>query len=170
MTNDNDHHGGDRDLGDLADDALLDELRGVVGRADPVPPEMLAAARAGFIWRTIDAELAQLTSDSVLDADRMASVRGVAAPVLLTFEAEGLTVEVEVEAEAALGPDRLRLLGQLVPGQRARVEIRHPGGTTTVDADDLGRFAATGVAPGPVSLRCRTAAGDLDVGTDWFLV
>ncbi len=103
----------------------------------------------------------------MLDADRMASVRGVGpiTPELLVFEAHGLTVEVEASA----GPDGLRLLGQLVPAQPGLVEVRHAGGTTTVEVDDLGRFAADGLVPGPVSLRCRTAAGGLDVGTDWFL-
>ncbi len=169
MTNEN-RHNDTGDHGDLdADrdasggDALLHELRAVVGRVDPIPPEMAAAARAGFIWRTIDAELAQLTSDSVLDADRMASVRGVGTPELLTFEASSLTVELETAA----GPDGLRLLGQLVPAQPARIEIRDRRGATTVDADEMGRFTATGLEPGPVSLRCRTAAGDVD--TDWFL-
>ncbi len=175
-----DHNGSDGDPGDFAadpdadldgdhdasgDDDLLRELRAVVGQVDPVPPEMVAAARASFIWRTIDAELAQLTSDSVLDADRMAAVRGVGTPELLTFEASGLTVEVET----AVGPDGLRLLGQLVPAQPAHIEIRHGGGTTAVDADDMGRFTAAGLRLGPISVRCRTAAGDLAVDTDWFL-
>lgn len=166
-TFDNDNHAADDSGGtsDAADDELLDELRAVVSRVDPVSPEMLAAARSGFIWRTIDAELAQLTSDSVLDADRMAAVRGASTPVLLTFESAGLTVEVETTR----GVDGVRLLGQLVPAQRGRVEIRHGGGTTTVDADDLGRFTAGGIQPGPVSLSCRTEAGALQVDTDWFL-
>ena len=155
MTNDNDH----------GDDDLLRELRAVVSRVDPMPPELVAAARAGFIWRTIDAELAELTSDSVLDAGRMAAVRGVASPELRTFEAEGLTVEVETTP----GPDGLRLLGQLVPPQPGSCEVRHGGGTTVVDIDDLGRFAAAGLEPGPVSISCRSAAGDLHVETDWFL-
>lgn len=169
--NDNNEHPSDDrrgpDRGDADDDVLLAELRAVVARVDPVPPDVAAAARAGFIWRTIDAELAQLTSDSVLDADRMASVRGPASttPDLLTFEAGGLTVEVE----ATTGPKGLRLLGQLVPAQPGRVEVRHGGGTTLVDVDDMGRFTADGLVSGPVSLRCRTAADGDDVDTDWFL-
>ena len=168
-SDDDNHAESDDDSGDTSDSAdeeLLQDLRAVVSRVDPVSPEMLAAARSGFIWRTIDAELAQLTSDSVLDADRMAAVRGVATPELLTFEAAGLTVEVETTRGVDGG---VRLLGQLVPAQRGQVEIRHAGGTTTVEADDLGRFTAGGVPPGPVSLSCRTEAGGLRVDTDWFL-
>jgi len=153
----------DQGIDDAEDDNLLEELRSVVGRVDPVSPEMVAAARASFLWHTIDAELAELAHDSVLDADRMALVRGAGVPELLTFEAPGLTVEVE----AVTTGDGLRLLGQLVPAQPGRVDIRHPGGTSTVDADDLGRFAADDLLPGPVSLRCR--AGGSEVHTDWFL-
>ena len=49
------------------DDDLLRELGRVVTAADPVPPEVIAAAKASFTWRTIDAELAELAFDSLLD-------------------------------------------------------------------------------------------------------
>jgi hypothetical protein len=153
-------HLADGDTGD--DDFLLGELRRAVNRLDPVPPEMVAAARSSFMWRTIDAELAELAHDSVLD-DEAALVRGVAAPSLLTFSAAGLTVEVETLP----ADDGCRLLGQLVPAGSGQVEIRHPGGSTSVEIDDLGRFAANGLPCGPVSLRCR--AGSSSVDTDWFL-
>jgi hypothetical protein len=144
------------------DEVLLAELRAVVNRVDPVPAEMLAAARSSFMWRTIDAELAQLAHDSVVD-EQSALVRGVAAPALLTFEASELTVEVEtVSAQGGW-----QLHGQLVPAQPGLVEIRQPDGVTSVAADDMGRFTADGLRPGPLSLRCR--AGDAAVATDWFL-
>ena len=38
------------------EEELLAELR-EAGRLDPVPQEALAAAKVGFVWRTIDAEL-----------------------------------------------------------------------------------------------------------------
>jgi len=146
---------------DEADDLLVGELRAAIGRFDPIPPEMVAAARSSFAWRTLDAELAQLAHDSALD--QSALVRGVAAPTLLTFEASGLTVEVETIPEG----QGWRLHGQLVPAQPGQVEIRHPDGITSVTADDLGRFAADGPQRGPLSLRCR--AGGSAVDTDWFL-
>jgi hypothetical protein len=147
---------------DIDDELLLQELRTAVSHIDPVPPELVVAARSSFIWRTIDAELAQLAHDSALD-DQPALVRGVAAPTLLTFEASGLTVEIEtVPVDGGW-----RMLGQLDPAQPGQIEIRHPGGTTSVAADEMGRFAADGLQSGPVSLRCR--AGGSAVDTDWFL-
>lgn len=154
--------------GDPEDAELLDELRAVLGRADPVPPEVVEAARAAFGWRRLDAELAELLHDSSLDEERLAGVRGGVGrsdPRLLTFEAGPLTVEVEVAAVGA----RRRLVGQLVPAQPAVVEVRHAGGTVAARADELGRFAAGGIEPGPVSLRCRPAAGAA-VETTWVNV
>lgn len=144
-----------RDPG-AADDLLLDALRVVVEQADPVPGEVVDAARATFTWRTIDAELAELAYDSLLDDDRLAGVRGDAAPRTLTFEGPSLIVELEVADDGGLR----RLLGQLVPPGPAQVEVRHAGGLLRVPADEVGRFAASGVAPGPVSLRCIVQGAD----------
>ena len=57
---------------------------------------MLAAARAAIGWRTIDAELAELIADSAVDEPALL-VRGTAQPRTLTFEAPGLTIEIEAE-------------------------------------------------------------------------
>ena len=145
-----------------ADGALLAELRMLAVTVDPVPPAATAAARSAIAWRTMDAELAELTADTSVEP-QLAGVRGVASPVMLTFEAPGLTVEVEVTEE---GRSR-RFLGQLVPPGPGDVEIRHGGGRVALTADEVGRFAASGLAPGPVSIRCRLAATAVE--TDWFL-
>jgi hypothetical protein len=144
------------------DDDLLAELRDAASRVDPVPPDTVLAARSAIAWRTLDAELAQLTDDS--QSEPLAGVRSGDLAALLSFEAPGLAVEVEV---LVAGPRR-RLLGQLVPAQPGRVEVRHRGGRLEVAADDVGRFTADDLPPGPVSLRCQGAGGRW-VETDWFL-
>ena len=58
------------------DDRLLGELRRLVSRVDPVPDEVTAYAKAALGWRRIDAELAELLSDSVLEPDSLAITRG----------------------------------------------------------------------------------------------
>ena len=83
---------------------------------------------------------------------------------MLTFESPDVTVTVEVTTTA----DGRRLVGQLAPAQRAEIEVRHAGGVVAVTADDLGRFAAGGVAAGPVSLLCRV--GGRPVATGWLVV
>ena len=146
-----------------ADESFLAELR-ATGPYDQVPDDMMAAARAAFVWRTLDDDLAQLTYDSVSDDHHLAGVRGTESARVLTFESPALTLEVEA---SAAGPVR-RLLGRLVPAQRGEVEVRHPGGSITVEADERGWFSADDVAPGPVSLRCHGTGPT--VTTDWVLV
>jgi hypothetical protein len=149
------------------DEKLVAELR-YAGRLDPVPAEAIAAARSSLAWRTIDAELAELAYDSLFDDKAMAGLRTVDAPPrIITFESPALTVEVE----AAASGTRRRLIGQLVPPQRARLDVRHAGGVISVDADELGRFAVSDLPPGPVSLHVR-GEGDAAVAvtTDWIVV
>jgi hypothetical protein len=145
-------HGSTSPGGETGDgwaERLCHDLGAVIAELDPVPPEVLRDARAAYDLRTIDAELATLANDSVLDR-QPAGVRGAEGPRSLTFEAPGLTVEVEV---TVLGPRR-RLIGQLVPPSRAKVTVRHGGGAVEVDADELGRFRADDLPSGRVSLRC----------------
>src|SRR4028119_2074881 len=91
---------------DARDLALLDELRALAGRADPVPPAAILAARSAIAWRTIDAELAELTYDSVLD-DSLAAVRTSETTRLVTFEAGDAQIEVQVATLA----EKRRLVG-----------------------------------------------------------
>ena len=58
---------------------LLAELRLLANDVDPVPPEVTAFADAALGWRRIDAELAELLSDSLLESRAAALTRsGVA--------------------------------------------------------------------------------------------
>lgn len=143
---------------------LLAELRVAGLVVDPVPERVMFAAKASLSWRTIDAELAELTYDSALDDERLSLVRGAATARMLTFSAGDLTVDVEVE-----GTDReRRLVGELAPAQRATIVVRHAQGTTEVETDEDGRFR-TGVVPaGPISLSLRLASGGSTVQTEWI--
>lgn len=157
---------GDSGLDELGrEEELLAELR-LAGRLDEVPPETVAGAKASFLWRTIDAELAQLVEDSAEDDRLPAGVRGTGTVRMLTFQSPTLTVEVE----ALEVRNRRRLVGQLVPPQVARIEVRHGGGTLTIEADELGRFSADDVAPGPVSLHCTGLTHASAITTDWVVV
>ena len=153
-----------------AEDAMLPEdleLLAALGAAwdqvDPVPATVLEAARGAFAWRDIDAELAELVLDTRLEE---AAVRSVDGPRLLTFEAGGLTVEVEV----AVTSGGRSIVGQLVPPQAATVTIRCNGPDRVVDADALGRFSATAVPPGPVSMLCRASTGGVAHATSWITI
>jgi hypothetical protein len=156
---------GDAAPGDagLDDDSLMARLTDMFAELDPPPAIIAEYAKQGFGLRTIDAELAALIADS----DAMATAVRRAGPErlrLLTFEADGLSVELEARTSGA----HQRLLGQLLPPGPARIEVRQ-GGTTEVlrvDADGQGRFVVDAVVPGPLSLTCHRP-DRRPVSTEW---
>jgi hypothetical protein len=137
---------------DPAERELLAQVREVLDETDPVPEFLLDAARETYTWRTIDAELAELTGDSLLEG---AAVRSSRAPRLLTFTADAATLVVEVAEHVRGASLGRRLLGQILSPRPADIEVRHAEGTFSVTADEYGRFRAEAVPPGPISLACR---------------
>jgi hypothetical protein len=150
-------------MAEPSSDPMFATLRNVIGRADPVPDAVVHAAGAAYTWRTIDAELAELTADSAMAS---AGVRSTSAPRLLTFEGAGVEVEVEV---AQTGSTR-HLSGQLVPVGSAQVTVRWSGGTQEATADDLGRFAVDHVPAGSVSLAIVRTGAEQPIVTSWISI
>ncbi|HLY82124.1 MAG TPA: hypothetical protein VKQ71_04020 [Acidimicrobiales bacterium] len=144
---------------------LLGELRELGRAADPVPPAVLFAAKGSLAWRRIDADLAELTSDSLLD-DALAGLRSGDVARLVTFEAEDVSVEMEITATG----DSRQLIGQLIPPQTGSVVVRSEHGTVDADADALGRFRLLHLVPGPASLRCRLDESGRVVETGWIVL
>lgn len=118
------------------DEVLLGELADLLGRVAGPSPGVVEAAKELYTWRTVDAEIAALTYDSLLD-ETPAAVRAAGLPRILTFEADGVMVEVELVTE----PSGRRLLGQVVPAQPVDLELHAgPAGPVRAEADELGRF------------------------------
>lgn len=136
------------------DAALVADLRRLLGAADPVPEHVQIAARVAIEWSTLEAELARLVHDSIVD-DPALAVRGDAGPRSLTFEAPELTIEIETEIAAAGGS--ISIAGQLVPPQLAQIALLNGDALVAIRADERGRFGAAGLAPGPLTMRCRLA-------------
>lgn len=148
------------------DAELEQELRRVIAQVDPVPSGLFDAAVGAFAWRTIGADLAELVFDSLADHDEAALVRGTGR--MLSFRASSLTIDVEV---TGTGDSRM-LVGQLRPRQPASLDIRHADNVDTIEVDELGRFSAGPLRPGPVSLRClyRAETAQPPVVTDWIAI
>jgi hypothetical protein len=156
------------DLHDEPDDTELEEeLRRVAAFLDPVPSVLLQAAVEAFAWRTVDDDLAELVFDSLVDHEP-AHVRGSQNRRLLSFHTSDVCIEIEV---TSTGTSR-GLIGQLVPPQPASVDIRNRDGLITLEADALGRFSASSLRAGPISLRCRLGpeAAGRAVVTDWVSI
>src|SRR5207247_10887645 len=76
---------------DADHEKLLDELRSLVNRVDPVPEEVTKFADAALGWRRVDAELAELLSDTALESQAAAAaVRSGPRVRSLTFASRGL--------------------------------------------------------------------------------
>lgn len=150
------------DIETMTDDELLATLGRALREADPVPSQVTEFAKAGYGWRTIDAELAELVFDSAVE--ELAGVRSDDETRQVTFRAPGVEIEVAVLAEGAR-----RIIGQLVPPQPAEIELRFNGESRSTQSDHLGRFAFHDVPTGPISLRC-DLGDDQTVQTDWMIV
>lgn len=156
------------------DEMLLGQLGSVLRAVDPVPAHVDAAAKAILGWRRLDADLAELLSDSAVDSDRLAGVRGEADPTLrrLTFGSAPLELDLEVRSAR----DGATVLGQLAPGAAASIAVERAGGeapeTETVKADELGRFRLK--LPSGATFRLvvtgHPASGSRPTVTDWVQV
>ena len=154
-----------------ADEALLEDLRDVVHRLDPVPEEALLAARSMLAYLRLDAQLAELTFDSLTDAPLVGVRSQTEVSRRLGFTADDNEVEVQVVAEGS----QRRLIGQCVPADEVELTVTHQGpahagpsdaSRTETVTDDLGRFVVE-VAQGVISLRCRWPSTGRVVETAW---
>jgi hypothetical protein len=152
------------------DERLMAELRAFFAEVDPVPPLVVETAKASLGWRRLDADLAELLSDSALDEKRFALARGGEAPArAVTFSSPELTIDIEVHVD---GQGRT-LLGQLSPPAPATIEI-HPifQPFFSTEADHLGRFRVRLPAADTIRLRILDAEGQggPPIETSWITV
>ncbi len=149
--------GGTLDHGaeDMSDEQLMEALGSGLRAIEAVPAEVVAAAKASYTWREIDAELAALTFDSITETPELAGVRsGGGGPRALTFEHDDVIVDVEIDEDGTV-------IGHVAPASVEWVEIHQAamGKPVRVAADDRGRFRAPGIGHGPFRLLCRFGAG-----------
>ncbi|HEX2806839.1 MAG TPA: hypothetical protein VHN80_11785 [Kineosporiaceae bacterium] len=160
-------------MGEPADDgSLLEELRDALAQVPQPPAHVVSAARAAFAYRDPDADLAVLTWDSEVDAGFAVSScgSGLLRPRSMTFEREGLLVELELEIEVGVPVRCYRLTGQLAPPQSATVQLlveRHD--PVSLRADGQSRFTAVAVPAGLFRLRV-LREGERSVLTSWMRV
>jgi hypothetical protein len=140
-----------RDIWD--DEQLLAALREALADDEAVPPEFIELGKNAYAWHNIDAELAQLTYDSIREPDEALSLRAEAASIrALTFTSAHLTIELEVSEDS--------VLGQVIPAQSGTIEIQGREGTAaTIEADEVGCFLLRPIPDSPFRLRFRNGDG-----------
>lgn len=130
------------------DDRLEARLRRLADEADGPPDDVRAAALAALTTRTLDAELADLVADSWRDAEATLT-RSVTADVrMLAFDCGDVTVEIDVETDAATRTCRVTglVVGDVVEAVLVRGDARTPV------ALEGGAFAVDDVPVGPLRL------------------
>jgi hypothetical protein len=143
----------DHSAEDMSDDDVMVALGAGVRATEPVPADVVAAAKASFTWRSIDAELAALTFDSITESRELAGVRSSGdEPRALTFEYGDVVVEVEINEDAR----GRAVVGHVTPAGLEWVEVHQASVPEPVhlDPDERGRFRAP-VGSGPFRLLCR---------------
>ena len=145
------------------EDRLIALLQQGLAESDPVPTDVTEFAKAAFSWRTIDAELAQLSYDSSEEPTPV-GVRSVSTARMLSFETGDWMIDIEYSEITS------RLMGQIEPARKVAVELHLAGSVVVTDTDELGRFNFDGVLPGPIALVFRLP-GDLEVvKTEWIVL
>ncbi len=135
------------------DEPIVAELRELFAYADPLPPLVTELAKASLGWRRLDAELAELLTDSLLDEELAVGVRGGGDDGLpvrsVRFRARANTIDIDVQVD----DDKRTLMGQITPPVSAGVEIETSSGTiASVQSDELGRFRMQIPAGGRIRL------------------
>ncbi len=146
-----------------SDEELLARLRRVIARVDPVPPDVVAAARSCGTWRSIDTDLALLTYDSASQSNELVGVRGTEGR-LLTFTSDTLTIDIEVL------PGGEGVVGEIEGSRDAHVAVQCAAGSIEDEIDDLGRFRVRDVPEGLMRLEITDRETSRITRTAWILV
>jgi hypothetical protein len=131
-----------------------DRLLAVLGDAiRPLPRRVVESANGAYTWRHIDAELADLTYDSVLQEELVPATRTELASVRrLTFETPSRDVTIELEVTPG------GLIGQLWPPWAGALEVHMVDGKIlTADVDEVGGFVVRPTPSCSFRLSCLTA-------------
>jgi hypothetical protein len=146
-------------LDSWTDDQLLAALGAAIRARQAVPDALVEVGKGAYAWHRIDAELAQLTYDSMTDLT--AAVRSETASIrALTLTSPHLSMELEVSEDC--------LLGQVIPPRAGTLEAQTGAGASTeTTVDEIGCFAVDPTPASPFRLRFRAADGT-DVLTGWI--
>lgn len=144
------------------DNEILDILRRGLRQSDPVPSTVSEFAAALFTWRDIDAELAELTFDSVGE-EAPVGVRSASTARMLSFEVGKWTIDLEYNPATGL------LMGSVSPVSPFTVELHSRGARFAMELDEMGRFEFDDVEGGPASLVFRSTDGEV-MKTSWIVL
>lgn len=113
------------------DDVLLDVLAETLDETEPLRRDLIEAVQsAAFTSRDLNAELADLVSDSALSG---AGVRDDGGERLLSFAASAMTIDVDLTGDDVVS-------GVIAPSLDVTATLETSDGLLPLAVDDLGRF------------------------------
>ena len=131
---------------DNIDWALLDGIRELFGRADPMPADLPERIRFSLAMRDIEAEVARLTA---ADEPQLEGARGAEHSRTVTFDSDSLTIMIRIDKN---DDGTVRIDGWLAPPQPREIEMQTTTDTRRVRSDEYGRFAFASMPAGTVRL------------------
>jgi hypothetical protein len=144
------------------DNEIIEKLAKGLEQTDPVPSHVTEFAHALFTWRNLDADLAELSYDSI-DEQTPTGVRSTSTARMISFEVGQWTVDLEHNPTTGL------LIGSVAPESDFTVELHIGGARFVSESDELGRFEFEGVEQGPASFVIRLADGRT-LKTSWVVL
>jgi hypothetical protein len=125
---------------------ILEGVRELFGRADPMPADLPERIRFSLAMRDLEAEVARLAAE---EQQHLAGARGAERSRTITFDSDSLTIMIRIDANR---DGTVRIDGWLAPAQRREIEMQAIADTLRVSSDDQGRFAFPSVPGGTVRL------------------
>lgn len=148
------------DVTGSSEDRLQARLGEALAAREPMPAHLADVAKGLFAWRDVDAFLATVTFDSVVD--ELAGVRGMTLARTVTFECGATEIQIMAAAATERVGERTthRLICQIAPGEPgASAVLRHPGGQIPAVIGAHGDVEFADVPEGPVQLTVTTSDG-----------
>ena len=131
---------------DDLDFAILDGIRELFERADPMPADLPERIRFSLAMRDLEAEVARLAA---AEQQHLAGARGAERSRTVTFDSDSLTIMIRIDFNR---DGTVRIDGWLAPAQRREIEMQAIAETLRIDSDEQGRFVFPSVPRGTVRL------------------
>ncbi len=130
---------------------LLDGVREMFQKADPMPADLPERIRFSLALRDLEIEVARIAAE---EDPRLIAARGAEQSRTVTFDSDSLTIMIRIDSNR---DGTVRVDGWLAPPQRREIEMKTAADSLTVPSDDQGRFAFASVPRGTAQLVVRPA-------------
>ena len=128
------------------DFAILDGIRAIFERVDPMPAGLPDRVRFSLAMRGLETELARLVSE---EDPRLVTARGTEQSRTVTFDSASLSIIIRIEENKN---GSVRIDGWLAPPQPRQIEMQTSAETLSTASDEQGRFAFGAVPKGAARL------------------